>query len=156
MSLPGRDEIRNSNLIICPNVVLINKKASNLFRSKAFQRSRADYLRWSRMGWRFNDESRALRFPVFSFIPPERSTKCEFEIKQCVLIWTRRIFRRHKRKNRPALAGRLSSLRSRADSNRCTSFCRALPSRSATRPFWCAKLINAWIISMHLQKTYPQ
>ncbi len=26
-------------------------------------------------------------------------------------------------------------LRSRADSNRCRSFCRALPSRSATRPF---------------------
>ncbi len=31
-------------------------------------------------------------------------------------------------------------LRSRADSNRCTSFCRALPSHSATRPDWGAKL----------------
>lgn len=31
-----------------------------------------------------------------------------------------------------------SVMRLRADSNRCTRFCRALPSRSATQPFYFA------------------
>src|SRR5690606_2178102 len=34
------------------------------------------------------------------------------------------------------------SLRSRADSNRCTSFCRALPSHSATRPVDASKSVS--------------
>jgi hypothetical protein len=38
------------------------------------------------------------------------------------------------------MASFMKMLRSRADSNRCTSFCRALPSHSATRPDWGAKL----------------
>lgn len=32
--------------------------------------------------------------------------------------------------------------RSRADSNRCGSFCRALPSHSATGPFLCRRICS--------------
>ena len=45
-----------------------------------------------------------------------------------------------KHKKTPVRMHRGVFLRSRADSNRCTSFCRALPSHSATRPDWGAKL----------------
>lgn len=47
--------------------------------------------------------------------------------------------------NKKALPELEELLRSRADSNRRTRFCRPLPSHSATRPFLrTAKLINLW------------
>ncbi len=48
-------------------------------------------------------------------------------------------------KSKKALPELEELLRSRADSNRRTRFCRPLPSHSATRPFFrTAKLINLW------------
>ena len=41
-----------------------------------------------------------------------------------------------KYKSQPVWADFVCLLRSRADSNRCRSFCRALPSRSATGPYF--------------------
>ncbi len=39
------------------------------------------------------------------------------------------------------------SLRSRADLNRCTQFCRLVPNRSATRPSWWQKYNNLFTLS---------
>lgn len=67
------------------------------------------------------------------------------EYSDIPLYWTTRQFPRFPGFNYMEIKNPQSKrikgfLRSRADSNRCTRFCRPLPSRSATRPERIAKL----------------
>ena len=54
----------------------------------------------------------------------------------------------HKTKTDDLKSSALQNLRSEADSNRCTRFCRPLPSHSAIRPFYpfypfgCANIVR--------------
>lgn len=56
-----------------------------------------------------------------------------------------------KAKKIPLIAQRYFRKRSRADSNRCRSFCRALPSHSATRPFICVSRMQNYGINLKIK-----
>ena len=75
-----------------------------------------------------------LRDPeVWAYINQKAVPFCESQLNFLILLAIQALLDGRKIK-KPSALHRAFWLRSRADSNRCTRFCRPLPSRSATRP----------------------